>query len=82
MNVLERRIERLENRLGARPGPRLIYLAPNLEEGEGKETPYFVKLSSEVWVHVFGRPLTEEEVWKLRKEYSQGRNRNEPETED
>jgi hypothetical protein len=39
-----------------------------LEEGVGEETPYFVKLSSEVSAHVFGRPLSTEEVKKLKDE--------------
>lgn len=48
--------------MGLKPGPRLIYLTPNLEAEEGEETPYCVKLSSEVWAHVFGRPLSNDEV--------------------
>jgi len=55
----EQRIERLEQRMGVKPGPRLIYLMPNLEPDEPEETPYLVKLSSDVWAHVFGAPLSD-----------------------
>jgi hypothetical protein len=55
--------------MAVKPGPRLIYLMPNLEAEEGEETPYCVKLSSEVWAHVFGRPLSSDEVKKLKAEF-------------
>ncbi len=69
MTRFRRRLDRLEQRMAVKPGPRLIYLIPNLEAEEGEETPYFVKLSSEVWAHVFGRPLSTEEVKKLKDEF-------------
>jgi hypothetical protein len=56
--------------MGVQPGPRLIYLTPNLELDEPEETPYLVKLSSDVWAHVFGAPLSDEEIRNLRKEYN------------
>jgi len=65
----KQRLQRLERRMGVKPGPRLIYLAPNLEASEGEETPYFVKLSSEVWAHVFDRPLSSVEVKKIKDEF-------------
>jgi hypothetical protein len=65
----EQRLQRLERRIGLKPGPRLIYLMPNLEADEGEETPYRVKLSSEVWAHVFRRPLSSDEVKKLTDEF-------------
>lgn len=68
----EQRIERLEQRMGVKPGPRLIYLMPNLEPDEPEETPYLVKLSSDVWAHVFGAPLSDEEIRNLREEYAEG----------
>lgn len=69
MSRTEQRLQRLERRIGLKPGPRLIYLMPNLEADEGEETPYCVKLSSEVWAHVFGRPLSSDEVKKLKDEF-------------
>ena len=68
MNNLDRRIERLEKMARVKQGPRLIYIGPNLEDGEGEETPYMVKISSELWAHVFGAPLSVEEIRKLREE--------------
>jgi hypothetical protein len=66
------RLERLEKRMGAKQGPRLIYLMPNLEEEEDEqETPYCAKISSDVWAHVFGSGrLTMEEIHRLKEEYS------------
>jgi hypothetical protein len=69
MARFKRRLDRLEQRIAVKPGPRLIYLMPNLEADEGEETPYCVKLSSEVWAHVFGRPLSSDEVKKLKAEF-------------
>ena len=80
MNKLERRIERLEQRMGVKPGPRVIYFMPNLEE-DGEDTPYHFRISAEVWASVFGEPLTDEEIRKLRREYNEERKRNEPQTE-
>ena len=57
MNALARRIERLERRTTVKVGPRLIYITPNLEPHEIEESPYLVKLSSDLWAHVFGAPL-------------------------
>jgi len=48
--------------MGVKPGPRLIYMTPNLEDGDGEATPYQFKISSEVWASVFGGPLTDEEI--------------------
>ena len=47
--------------MGRKHGQRLIYVMPNLEEGECEETPYMVKISSDLWAHVFGGPLTDKE---------------------
>ena len=52
-----------------KPGARLIYLMPNLEADEDEETPYKVKLSSVVWAHVSGTPLSSDEVKKLKDEF-------------
>ena len=60
--------KRLEQRMRVKPGRRLIYLMPNLELDEPEETPYLIKLSSDVWVNVFGPPLTGEEIQALRDE--------------
>ena len=73
MNNLERRIERLEEKLLAKHGPRLIYIHPNLGEGE-EETPYQVKVSSDLWAYAMGGgPFTEQEIYRLREEYSEDR---------
>jgi len=53
---------------------------PNLEE-DGEDTPYHFRISAEVWASVFGEPLTDEEIRKLRREYNEERKRNEPQTE-
>ena len=73
MARLELRLDRLEQRMGTKPGPRLIYFAPNLEEGEGDESPYMVKISSDLWAYVFGGPLTDKESHQLREEYKEER---------
>jgi|SoiMethySBSTD1v2_1073268.scaffolds.fasta_scaffold1946411_2 hypothetical protein len=80
MNALARRLERLERRTTVKVGPRLIYITPNLEPHELEESPYLVKLSSDLWAHVFGAPLNDDEIRKLREEYREGRHRSEPKT--
>jgi hypothetical protein len=69
MKQLDRRVQRLEKMAGLKLEPRFIYFAPNLEEDEGDETPYFVKVSSEVWVDVFGGRLCSEEIKKVKEEF-------------
>ena len=69
MNQFERRLARLEKRLEIKPGPRVIYLMPNLEADEPEETAYLVKLSSEVWAHVSGPGLSTSEIEKLKEEF-------------
>lgn len=66
MGSLEQRLARLEQRVEVKPGPRLIYLMPNLEDADGEETPHQFRISSGVWASVFGGPLTDEEIRKLR----------------
>ena len=63
----EQRIERLEGRIGVKPGPRLIYVT-NLEPDEPEESPFLIKLSSELWANVFGAPLTDKEEIRALKE--------------
>ncbi len=82
MNTLERRVERLEQRMGAKREQRFIYIMPNLEEEEDQETPYCVKISADLWAHAIGGgPFTNEEIRRLRQEYNEQRNRNEPQAE-
>jgi hypothetical protein len=69
MNTLERRLERLERRTDIKSGPRIIYLTQNLEHDEPEESPYLVKLSSDLWANVFGAPLSEAEIRQLRENY-------------
>jgi hypothetical protein len=75
---LSRRIERLEEMVVPKHGPRAIYIMPNLEEEEPEEGPGLVKLSSSLWAHIWGAPLTADEIRKLKEEYKE--DRNEPET--
>ena len=71
MTDLDRRIERLERRTGVKCGPRTIYITPNLESEDPEETPYLVKLSTDLWANVYGEPLSDDGVRKLRQEYKQ-----------
>ena len=72
MSRLEQRLARLEQRTGMKSRQRIIYLTPNLQGDRAKETPYAVKISSEVWAYVFSSgPFTTEEVDKLREEYAE-----------
>ena len=81
MNNLERRIERLEERVGTKPASHEI-LITNVDFSDGHEDPYTVKLFSGLWAHAIGGgPFTSEEIHKLREEYCEQENRNEPEAE-
>ena len=64
MNNLERRIERLEETLGMKPGPREIILT-NVDFSDGERSSDFPG----VWANVYGGPLSNEEIQKLREEY-------------
>jgi hypothetical protein len=58
--------------MGMKSRQRIIYLTPNLQGDKAKETPYTVKISSEVWAHVLGNsgPFTKEEIDRLRETYA------------
>jgi hypothetical protein len=73
MGRFEQRLTRIEQRMGMKSRQRIIYLTPNLQGDKASETPYAVKISSEVWAHVLGNsgPFTTEEVDKLREEYAE-----------
>jgi hypothetical protein len=72
MGRFEQRLTRLEQRMGTKHAPRLIYLTPNLEGDETEETANSVKISSELWAYVFSSgPFTKEEIDKLREEYAE-----------
>jgi hypothetical protein len=62
-----RPVERLKEALGVKRLRRFIYITNLLEEGEGEETPYTVKVSSELWPHATGGPFTSDEIRALRK---------------
>jgi len=79
MKNLDRRVEWLEEKLGARPGPRLIYLMPNLELDEPDETPHLVKLSSDIWANIYGAPLNADERQALKHEFRSRPTENEQE---
>ena len=77
MNTLRRwkqRIERLEDRMGSKRVPQLIYITPNLEaEGDDSaETPWSVKIAPGVWATAFGTPFCSEDIERLRKKYAYG----------
>jgi hypothetical protein len=75
MSRFEQRLTRIEQRMGMKSRQRMIYLTPNLEGDKAKETPYAVKISSQVWAHVLGNsgPFTNEEIAKLREKYAEER---------
>jgi len=51
---------------------RFIYILPNLEEEEDEETPYKVKISSDLWAHAMaGGPFTSDEIRELREKYKE-----------
>ena len=69
MTKLERRLEWVKQRIGIRPRRRLIYFGPNLEENNGEETPHSVRLSSEIWAHIFGAGLSSNEAEKAKEDW-------------
>ena len=66
MNALERRIDRLEDKLGMKPGPRELWVTNCDFTGDkaGEFLPGW-------YVHVYGPPLSEKELEEFRKEYHQ-----------
>ena len=64
-----RPVERLKEALGVKRLRRIIYITNLLEEGEGEETPYAVKVSSELWTHATGGSFTSDEIRELREKY-------------
>ena len=80
MKNLERRIERLEDKLSPKYGPRLIYIYPHPDEEE-EETPYQIQVSSELWAHAMrGGPFTEEEIRRLKEKHRGEKVEKEPES--
>jgi hypothetical protein len=72
MNNLERRIERLEEKLGVKPRPRDIIIT-NVNFLDGDESPCEVEFLPGLYALAYGGPLTSEEIQKLREEHSGGR---------
>ena len=69
MSNIERRIERLEKKLGTKAESRIIVMT-NVTPLGGEETPDCVKIAPECWaISVWGGPFTEEEIRKLREEH-------------
>jgi hypothetical protein len=69
MNNLEKRIERLEEKLGMKPGPREIILT-NVDFSGGQENPYTAQLFPRLWaIAQSGGPFTEEEIRNLRNKH-------------
>ena len=71
MNTLERRIERLEEELGMKPGPRFMIIT-NVNFLDGDESPCEVEFLPGLYALAYGGPLTSEEIQKLREEYRGG----------
>jgi len=71
MNNLERRIERLEETLGMKPGLRHI-IVTNVNFLDGDETPNEMEFLPGLYALAYGGPLTSEEIQKLREEYRGG----------
>jgi hypothetical protein len=65
----ERRIERLEERVAPKPGPRHIFVTnvPG-DDGEGGHG-HTLELFPGLYVDVFGPALSEEEIKQLRERY-------------
>jgi hypothetical protein len=72
MNNLERRIERLEETLDMKPGPRHIIIT-NVNFLEGEESPCEVEFLPGLYALAYGGPFTTEEIDKLREEYAEQR---------
>lgn len=69
MSNLYRRIEQLEERLGAKAEPRVVVIT-NVTPLGGEETPACVKFAPERWaIAIRGGPFTSDEVEELREEY-------------
>lgn len=68
MNKFNRRIERLEEKLGVKQGPRDV-LITNVDFTDGQEDPYTVELFPGLWAcAIGGGPFTEEEIRNRREE--------------
>jgi hypothetical protein len=72
MNNLERRIERLEEKLGTKRGPRHI-LVTNVNFLEGEESPCEVEFLPGLYALAYGGPLTTKEIDSLREKYADER---------
>jgi len=68
----EQRIERLKQRMGAKQGPQLICIGPNLERDNREETPWSIKISPGVWATAFGASFSSEDIKRLRREHADG----------
>jgi hypothetical protein len=64
----ERRLSRLEERIGTKPGPQHVIITNVPCDCE--ESQYSVKISSELWAESIGRAFTSDQIDQLRKEYA------------
>jgi len=71
----KQRIERLEEKMGTKRQPQMIYLTPNLKPDgdDSEETPWSVKIAPGVWAKAFGAPFSSEDIERLRREYVDGK---------
>jgi len=81
MTRLGWRIEPLEEKLGVNRLRRVVHITNLLEGGGGEETPWAVKVSSELWAYAAGAPFTKEEILRLAEEYGKEQDRKQSETE-
>ena len=68
---LERRIERLEEKLGAKSEPRVLVITNVRFDHTDGQPPSLIQFVPEVWAFaVRGGPFTREEINQLRNEHA------------
>ena len=77
MKALQKRIDRLETRLGTKFGPRHL-LITNVDFSGGDKSGEFLP---GLYVHVWGAPLSPEELEELREKYRDGWEQQQGESE-
>jgi hypothetical protein len=66
---LERRLERLEEKLTRRAEPRVM-ITTNVRFGDGEEDPYTVKIAPGLWaIAARGGPFTPDEIKGLKEKH-------------
>jgi hypothetical protein len=70
MKALEIRLNRLEDKLGLKPSLYHHIVITNVPPEDAVESPYLVKISSELWAEAIGGSFTTEQINELRKQYA------------